>query len=80
MYCCYATGSYLFKTTAAGYYLKLLPESLRFRDRLSSNITGTEAHYFVFVSDVKELEDPDFTSFEYMQRDELNELAKVLAN
>ena len=43
-------------------------------------MTGSEAPYFVFVSDVKELEDTDFTSFEYIQKDELNELAKVLAN
>ena len=57
----------------------LLPMRLK-SGRHISNMTGAEAPYFVFVSDVKELEDPDFTSFEYIQRDELNELAKVLAN
>jgi len=57
----------------------LLPMRLK-SGRHISNMTGAEASYFVFVSDVKELEDPDFTSFEYIQRDELNELAKVLAN
>lgn len=57
----------------------LLPIRLN-SGRHISNMTGAEAPYFVFVSDVKELEEPDFTSFEYIQKDELNELAKVLAN
>jgi hypothetical protein len=47
--------------------------------RLKSD-TPNNNLYFVFVHDVKELNDPDFTSFEYIQRDELNELAKTLAN
>lgn len=57
----------------------LLPMRLK-SGRITSELTGTEMPYFIFVRDVKELEDPDFTSFEYIQRDELNELAKVLAN
>ena len=57
----------------------LLPMRLK-SGRITSELTGAEMPYFVFVRDVKELEDPDFTSFEYIQRDELNELAKVLAN
>lgn len=57
----------------------LLPMRLKSGKHIS-NMTGAEAPYFVFVNDVKELEDPDFTSFEYIERDELNELAKVLAN
>jgi len=57
----------------------LLPIRLKSGVRIS-NMTGAEAPYFVLVRDVKELEDLDFTSFEYIQRDELNELAKVLAN
>ena len=56
----------------------LLPMRLK-SGRITSELTGAEMPYFVFVRDVKELEDPDFTSFEYIQRDELNELAKVLA-
>ena len=43
----------------------LLPMRLK-SGRHISNMTGAEAPYFVFVSDVKELEDPDFTSFEYI--------------
>lgn len=57
----------------------LLPMRLN-SGKITNQLTGTETPYFVFVRDVKELEDPDFTSFEYIQRDELNELAKVLAN
>lgn len=57
----------------------LLPIRLK-SGRHISNMTGAETPYFVFVSDIKELEDPDFTSFEHIQRSELNDLAKVLAN
>jgi hypothetical protein len=57
----------------------LLPMRLK-SGRHISNMTGAEAPYFVFVSDVKELEDPDFTCFEYIQKEEMNELAKALAN
>ena len=57
----------------------LLPIRLKTSIRIS-NMTGTEAPYFIFVTDIKELEDPDFNSFEHVQTDEINELAKVLVN